>query len=511
MLLKNMKLLAMYLPQFHRVKENDEWWGDGFTDWIPTRNAKPLCEGHYQPHIPLDNNYYDLLNKESLVWQSELMHKYGVDGMCFYHYYFKDGRKILEKPAELLLHNKDIDMPFCFYWANESWKRSWSNIPNANAWSTDEAFPVKSDQDGLLLNQQYGNEKDWIIHFNYLLDFFCDERYIKIDGKPLFVLYRTSLIPCLHEMVECFRNLAKQKGFPDLFIIGAYTNKNCMNSLDGALYHEPPHIISALRESGVGDSAYSITYEQAINAVLDEPLIEDKTTFFSAFTGFDDTPRRNTRGNALIDATPERFGAFLARTMAKNYVSGGDITFINAWNEWGEGMHLEPDEKYKYGFLEAVKEAKETYKNYISEYEVKLAQKKGNEGYFYLQEKADKFEYFMRVFDRWMELREKGIDIGDYFRDNSLSDVAIYGFGNFGRHLNWELNKSGIEVKYVIDRQGKSVCNELPVYLPGDELPSADIIVVTTLWIYNDIKKMYQNKYRVVSLDEIIMIYYQDR
>ena len=129
-----MKVIAMYLPQFHKVKENDEWWGDGFTDWVSARQAVPLFDDHYQPHIPQNRNYYDLTDKKTILWQAELMKKYGVDGVCMYHYWFKDGRKILEKPAENLLQWKDVNMPYCFCWANETWARSWSNI-KGNVWS----------------------------------------------------------------------------------------------------------------------------------------------------------------------------------------------------------------------------------------------------------------------------------------------------------------------------------------------------------------------------------------
>ena len=505
-----MRVVTMYLPQFHRVKENDEWWGEGFTDWIPTRNAKPLCEGHYQPHIPLNNNYYDLMDKETMLWQTDLMHRYGIDGMCIYHYYFKDGRKILEKPAEMLLANKDINMPFCIYWANESWKRSWSNVPNATVWHINSNDAKKTGEDGLLLNQQYGEKKDWIIHFNYLLDFFKDERYIRVDGKPLLILYRTSLIPCLEPMVACFRKQAKLNGFPDLYIIGAYANKTALRSLDGYLYHEPPQTIVSLRESGVGDSAYSITYDKVVDTVLHEPLVDGVKTYFTCFTGFDDTPRRSERGNALIDATPDKYREFLARTMAKNHVAGNDITFVNAWNEWGEGMHLEPDEKYGYGFLEATKAAKELYMDYVDEYSELLAEK-SNDEYTYLKEKSDKFEYYMRVIDRWMELRENNTNASEYFCNNNIKSIAIYGFGNFGRHLYWELAQSDIEVKYIIDRQGKNINAELPVYLPDDVLPECDVIVVSTFWVFNQIRDILGDNKKLIPLDEIILLYFQDR
>lgn len=503
-----MKILAMYLPQFHRVKENDEWWGEGFTDWIPTTNAKPLCEGHYQPHVPLNNNYYDLLNKQTMEWQAELMHQYGVDGMCIYHYYFKDGRKILEKPAEKLLEWKDVDMPFCFYWANESWKRSWSNVPNANVWQSDYGKPSNSQDSGLLLDQQYGDERAWKEHFKYLLPFMKDERYIRIEGKPLIIIYRSSLIACLKPMLKCWRDMSEKEGLGGLYIIGAYANDMAKEVLDGVLYHEPPQTLVALREGGVGNGAYSITYDSIVEQVLDEPLMSKKT-YFSCFTGFDDTPRRGTRGNALIGVTADKYKEFLARTIAKNRVAESEITFINAWNEWGEGMHLEPDEKNGYAYLEATLRAREIYEGYIEEYENQLSNLKVS-NYSYLQNKANKFEQYMRLLDRWMELRELSISVSDYFVERGMRNIAIYGLGNFGRHLLWELSQNDINVLYIIDQQGKQLQSELPVYLPEDKLPDCEAIVVTTFWIYGDICEILPKDRTVVSLDEIINSF-QDR
>ena len=174
-----MKTIAMFLPQFHRVKENDEWWGEGYTDWMAVKNAQKLFDEHYQPREPLQENYYDLLDKKTFEWQAGLMHKYDIDGLCFYHYYFKDGKKILEKPAENLLQWKDVDMPFCFCWDNTPWARTWSTIGEKAIWS--DKYEKKYDQEGngILLEQSYGGEKEWREHFQYLLPFFKDNRYLK--------------------------------------------------------------------------------------------------------------------------------------------------------------------------------------------------------------------------------------------------------------------------------------------------------------------------------------------
>ena len=437
-----------------------------------------------------------------MQWQADLMHKYGVDGMCFYHYYFKDGRKILEKPAEKLLRWKDINMPFCFYWANESWKRSWSNVQNANVWQSDAGKPTNPGDTGLLLDQQYGTESDWEAHFYYFFSFFKDERYIKVDGKPLIIIYRTSLISCLKPMVEYWRALAKKEGLEGIYIIGAYANESAKEVLDGILYHEPPQTIVSLREGGVGDSAYSITYDTVVEYVLQEPLL-GKKTYFSCFTGFDDTPRRGERGNALKDASASKYQDFLARTLAKNSVAGNELTFVNAWNEWGEGMHLEPDEKYGYAYLEATANAKKEYTKYVEEYRRKLKEN-DDTNFTFLQNKADKFEQYMKLLDRWMEMREKGIYLAEYLNEKNLKKIAIYGYGNFGKHLFWELKHSEVEIQYIIDRQGDKVCSELPVYLPTDALPECDAIIVTPFWIFNDIRKILPENYLLIALDEMI-------
>lgn len=217
----NSKVLAMYLPQFYRTKENDEWWGEGFTDWTTVRGAKPLFDGHIQPEVPLNENYYDLLDKETMRSQINLMQKHGIDGICIYHYWFKEGRQILEKPAENLLGWKDLNTQYCFCWANETWARTWSNFGDSNVWAAKYEKNRNYDDGGILLEQQYGNSKEWDKHFDYLLPFFKDERYIKYEDKPVFVIYRPKLIFCLEEMIELWNLLAKENGFSGVYFIFA--------------------------------------------------------------------------------------------------------------------------------------------------------------------------------------------------------------------------------------------------------------------------------------------------
>ena len=210
--MSKIKALAIYLPQFHEVKENNEWWGRGFTEWTAVKSNEPYFENQRQPRVPYGENYYDLMNKETFEHQAELIKKYGIYGFCFYHYYFKDNKKILEKPVEKLLEWQDINIPFCFNWASESWVRSWSKI-YGNVWGEKcENKDIKIGKE-ILLQEYYGEEEAWKEHFNYLLPFFKDRRYIKKDGKPVFIFYNANRIICLSEMIEYWNKLAIENGF----------------------------------------------------------------------------------------------------------------------------------------------------------------------------------------------------------------------------------------------------------------------------------------------------------
>lgn len=185
-----MKIIAYYLPQFHDIPENDEMWGKGFTEWVNVKQAKPLFEGHNQPRIPKGGNYYNLLSNDIKKWQISLAKTYGIYGFCMYHYWF-GGKLLLEKPVEQYLEDKSLDFPFCICWANENWTNAW-----------------KSDNNKVLIEQHYGGKEEWKAHFEYLSPFFQDKRYIKVDGKPLFLLYRPELISTLNEMLDYWQELA---------------------------------------------------------------------------------------------------------------------------------------------------------------------------------------------------------------------------------------------------------------------------------------------------------------
>lgn len=197
-----MKLYAYYLPQFHCIPENDEWWGKGFTEWTNVKKAKALFYNHKQPKKPLNDNYYSLDNIETLEWQSKLLNDYKIDGLIFYHYYFC-GKKLLEKPAEMLLKNKNIKIEFFFCWANHSWFRSWEGSKK------------------LLLEQKYGREKEWDEHFEYLLDFFKDSRYQKRDNKPIFMIHKSEFKE-KKEMFDYFDKKCKENGFDGICVIETF-------------------------------------------------------------------------------------------------------------------------------------------------------------------------------------------------------------------------------------------------------------------------------------------------
>ena len=199
-----MKWFAFYLPQFHEVKENNKWWGQGFTEWTHVKAAQPIYKGHQQPIVPMNQNYYNLMEKETVEWQTLLMKEYGIYGFVYYHYYFC-GEKLLEKPAENLLKWKDIEQPFFFCWANHSWYQS------------------NNGEKKLLIEQNYGSEKEWEDHFQYLLPFFKDSRYEKKDSKPVFMIYIANF-PKMQKMMDYFDKRCKENGFDGIYIIETFSD-----------------------------------------------------------------------------------------------------------------------------------------------------------------------------------------------------------------------------------------------------------------------------------------------
>lgn len=213
-----MKIIAFYLPQYHSFPENDAWWGKGFTEWDNVKSAKPLYDGHHQPKIPLNDNYYSLLSNEVLRWQADIARQYDIYGFCYYHYWF-DGKLLMERPMANMLKDKRVSIPFCISWANEDWTRAWA----------------RKDRE-VLISQTYGDKRDWENHFYYLLPFLKDERYICIDEKPVIIIYRPELISCRFEMLSLWKKLAVEAGLKGLCIMSQKSTYNLDKDMVGHLF-----------------------------------------------------------------------------------------------------------------------------------------------------------------------------------------------------------------------------------------------------------------------------------
>lgn len=369
-----MKVIAFYLPQFHAIEENDKWWGKGYTEWTHLKKAVPLYEGHNQPRIPLNKNYYNLLDDRVKEWQCSLANKYGVYGFCFYHYWF-NGHLLLEKPLEQFLQNKKCNTHFMICWANENWTNAWV-----------------SDKSETLIAQKYGDRNEWKQHFDYFLPFFKDKRYIIEDRKPILVIYRPEIIKDLNKMLDYWEELAIENGFEGIKY--AYQNINFDrienrddSRFDYAIESQPSYGVRELEEKSkvnkllkntkkridvitektfgkkinthkvVGLKQYD--YDDIWEAILSRIPTSEKY-IPGAFVDWDNTPRWGKSGSSFIGVDTEKFQMYFSRLIKKakkDYKK--DMIFIFAWNEWSEGGYLEPDEKNKYGFLEAILSALE--------------------------------------------------------------------------------------------------------------------------------------------------------
>lgn len=359
-----MKLLSFYLPQFHEIPENNTWWGKGFTEWNNVKNCKPLFLSHYQPRVPLNKDYYDLMDESVMEKQMKLADKYGIYGFCFYHYWFK-GKKLLERPIEHLLNNSKANLPFCFAWANEPWCRSWHGIRGEKE---------------VLMRQDYGNREDWKKHFEYLLPFFKDKRYIIVDNKPMFLIYHIAQIACSTEMFKCWNELAVCHGFDGIHIVsmlnasdGVSTNSYVSATVD----FEPGKtrranagttgVFSALKQELTEKyNNFGILNQLLCNYLNYDSINEEmlkkrhkKNEYRGVFVDYDDSPRRKIKGSICRGSTPQKFENYLLKNIEKSIEEGNEFMFINAWNEWGESNYLEPDERYGYAYLHAVKRALE--------------------------------------------------------------------------------------------------------------------------------------------------------
>lgn len=340
------KLIAFYLPQFHPFPQNDEWWGKGFTEWTNVTKAFPNYVDHYQPHYPIHSGYYDLRVAEVMEEQTRLAKEYGVYGFSYYFYWFA-GTILMDKPLEQMLGNPKVEMPFCFTWANENWSRRWDG------------------QENDILIAQHHSHEDSLDFIRHLMKYFKDERYIKIDGKPLLIIYRASIIPDMEKTAVIWRQELEKNGFPGLYLVCAqsFGIKSPDEFGFDASVEFPPHTVSStdirheLQMTNSEFGGHIFSYDQVVaNAVASkEP---DYKLFRASMLSWDNTARKQHNSHTFHGFSLLRYKQWLS-SITNNvfnnakYSKDEKLVFVNAWNEWAEGTHLEPDRKFGYGYLQA--------------------------------------------------------------------------------------------------------------------------------------------------------------
>ena len=356
---KKARVIAFYLPQFHPIPENDAWWGKGFTEWTNVAKARPLFKGHEQPHLPADLGFYDLRLPETRIAQAEMAAAYGIEGFCYWHYWFA-GRRLLERPFDEVLASGQPDFPFCLGWANESWTGVWNNDPRR-----------------MLMEQTYPGEADDRAHFDYLLKAFGDHRYITIDGKPLFFIYKPLKLPDAKRRLDLWREWAIKAGLKGLYILG----NNLLDfedaaslGLDGAVIttlgiaatksqvvNKAKWLIWGIRKKLVLGGPRTTEYEEAIKYLIPDLSRFDFDAYPCVYPNWDHTPRSGRQGLVLTGSTPALFERHMVDAI--NAINSRDsehrIIFLKSWNEWAEGNYLEPDARWGLQYLEALSRALE--------------------------------------------------------------------------------------------------------------------------------------------------------
>jgi lipopolysaccharide biosynthesis protein len=365
-MLKTPKLIAFYLPQFHPIPENDTWWGKGFTEWTNVTTSRPLFRGHYQPHLPADLGFYDLRLPEVRQAQADLARAHGIHGFCYYHYWF-NGRRLLERPFNDVLASGGPDFPFSLCWANENWTRRWDGR-----------------NEDVLVGQNYDHEDDRM-HIRSLFNAFEDSRYIRIDGKPLFMVYRTELLPNPRETADIWREESLRAGIGELFLanihsLGRYGDPRSIGfdasvefapdwqllerTIKGRISHRLKCLI---RETGLFSQGANIyDYKKLMLHMLNKQW-PDYPFFRCVCPSWDNTARRNKGATVFVNNSPTLYGQWLEKILQMTKLNNSQepkIVFINAWNEWAEGCHLEPCRKWGRGYLKETQEALQRSFNY---------------------------------------------------------------------------------------------------------------------------------------------------
>lgn len=349
------RTIALYLPQYHPIPENDLWWNPGFTEWTNVARARPLFSNHYQPHIPADLGFYDLRLEETRIAQATLARKYGIYAFCYYHYWFGNGKRLLQRPFDEVLASGKPDFPFCLAWANETWTGVWHGLTDSKP----------------LIEQTYPCEDDHRLHFQALLPAFQDSRYVRINDRPLFVIYRPYDIPEPQRILKLWQRMAREAGLPGLYLIGQHHEPRddwVTLGLDSIMHvptipkrkkwkswWQPLERVQQQFEYWQRKPA-TIRFEKVLDNIAPIPPGETPPYFPSVIPNWDNTPRSQHRGLVLHGSTPELFALQLRKAYqhVSGYPSDERIIFIKSWNEWGEGNHLEPDLRFGHSYLMAV-------------------------------------------------------------------------------------------------------------------------------------------------------------
>jgi lipopolysaccharide biosynthesis protein len=348
------RLIAFYLPQFHPIPENDEWWGKGFTEWTNTAKAKPLFSGHYQPHVPADLGFYDLRVPETRMAQAEMAREHGIEAFCYYHYWFA-GKRVIERPFAEVLESGKPDFPFCLCWANQTWTGIWHGAPNK-----------------VLIEQTYPGNDDHRNHFDFLLRAFMDKRYVTVDGKPLFIIFQPLEIPEVKKMTDMWREWAEHAGLKGLYLVGFSWSPLFVPQefgFDGSVAEGLPFrwaasvsrrrpikwLMKKVQAKMGKPTVYS--YDKIIPKLMGD-RIPNNVEYPCVVPNWDNTPRSGKNGLVLHGSTPELFRIHVRKALqiVEKYPSEHKIVFVKSWNEWAEGNHLEPDLKFGRGYLKVLKE-----------------------------------------------------------------------------------------------------------------------------------------------------------
>lgn len=353
---ENVRIISFYLPQFHPIPENDEWWGKGFTEWTNVGKAKSLFPGHYQPKVPADLGYYDLRLPEVRHKQAELAREAGIEGFSYWHYWY-EGKQLLETPFQEVLESKKPDFPFCLFWANHSWY--------AKNWNKDV-------EDKLLIEQTYGDEEDWTNHFYSLLSAFKDSRYIKINGKPVFGIYSFKHFPEVSNFIKKWNSLALSNGLSGIhFVTISYKEKE-QNQIKDLGFDAIVYDLLFLRKTmsrfiylvfhKVFKFPQIIDYKDYVKTLI-KNIPVDNSIYPCVIPNFDHTPRSGRRGSVMINSSPKRWYSLLVQLFEKlkNKKAEENIVFVKSWNEWAEGNYMEPDLKYGKGYIQALRKALDKY------------------------------------------------------------------------------------------------------------------------------------------------------